>query len=118
LLRAAGVPSSDDRTAWTAVNPLLALLALAVVSGAMVGLAWLGLGRQGDLLTGLYRAPDLGWPRGVQEEDPPPSWRWSARREPGAVDDEREALAAMLPRTVVRAAAPRVATRRGTGAGQ
>jgi hypothetical protein len=99
------------------VNPLIALLGLAIVVGAMVCVAWLGLGRQGDLLTSLYRAPDLGWPRGVQEEDPPPNWRWSPRVEPGAVDDERDALAAMPPRTVVRAAAPRAAARRATDAG-
>jgi hypothetical protein len=99
------------------VNPLIALLAFALVFGAMVGLAWLGLGRQGDLLTGLYRAPGLGWPRGVQEEDPPPNWRWSQRREREAVDDERDGLAAMPPRTVVRAAAPRAAARRATDAG-
>jgi hypothetical protein len=57
------------------VNLLVALLGLALLIAVMVGLAWMCLGREGELMTGLFRAPDLGWPRGVQEEDPPPTWR-------------------------------------------
>jgi hypothetical protein len=57
------------------VNPLIALLGLALLVAVIVALAWICLGGEGELMGGLFRAPGLGWPRGVQEEDPPPSWR-------------------------------------------
>ena len=63
------------------MHPLTALLALALLIAAIVALAWMCLGGEGELMRGLFRAPGLGWPRGVQEEDPPPSWRWATRRE-------------------------------------
>jgi hypothetical protein len=76
------------------VNPLTALLGLALLIAVMVGLAWVSLGGEGDLLSGLFRAPGLGWPRGVQEEDPPPGWRWSQRAEARFMPDD-----ALDPRT-------------------
>jgi hypothetical protein len=84
------------------VNPLLALVGLGVLGAALVIVARLVFGRQGDLLAGLYRAPELGWPRGVQEEDPPPSWRWSQRREAVAVEIERDRVVAIRPRPLDR----------------
>jgi hypothetical protein len=76
------------------VNQPLALLGLALVAAAVIGVAWLMVGRQGELLAGLFRAQGLGWPRGVQEEDPPPSWQWSQRREiPDPMDDGLDFLA-------------------------
>jgi hypothetical protein len=63
------------------VHPLTALLALALLITAIVALAWICLGGEGELMSGLFRAPGLGWPRGVQEEDPPPSWRRATPRE-------------------------------------
>ena len=63
------------------MNPLTALSGIALLIAAMVALAWICLRGQGELMSGLFRAPGLGWPRGVQEEDPPPSWRWAAPRE-------------------------------------
>ena len=68
------------------MTPLIALLGLALLVGGMISFARLGLGRQADLLSGLFRAPDLGWPRGVQEEDPPPSWRSLPRTEPARIE--------------------------------
>jgi hypothetical protein len=84
------------------VNPLLALVALSLLGAALVVVARLVVGRQGDLLAGLFRAPELGWPHGVQEEDPPPSWRWSPRREPVAVEIERDRVVAIRLRSVDR----------------
>ena len=57
------------------MHPITALLALALPIAAIVALAWICLGGEGELMSGLFRAPGLDWPRGVQEEDPPPSWR-------------------------------------------
>jgi len=61
--------------------PLIAVVALALLIAAMVALAWICPRGEGGLMSGLFRAPDLGWPRGVQEEDPPPSWSQPAPRE-------------------------------------
>jgi hypothetical protein len=63
------------------VHPLIALLVLALLIAAVVGLAWICLRGEGELMSGLFRAPGLGWPRGVQEEDPPPSWRRATPRD-------------------------------------
>jgi hypothetical protein len=63
------------------VHPLTALLALALLIAAIVALAWICLPGERELMSGLFRAPGLGWPRGVQEEDPPPSWRLATPRE-------------------------------------
>ena len=54
--------------------PLLACLAL----GAPIGLAGSVLiGRGPELMSGLFRPSfALGWPHGVQEEDPPGGWTW------------------------------------------
>jgi hypothetical protein len=82
------------------VNPLLALVGLGFLGVALVIVARLVFGRQGDLLASLYRAPELGWPHGVQEEDPPPSWRWSQRREAVGVDIERDRAVAIEARSV------------------
>ena len=60
---------------------LTALPGLALLIAAIVALAWICLRGEGELMSGLFRAPGLGWPRGIQEEDPPPSWRWPTPRE-------------------------------------
>jgi hypothetical protein len=52
------------------------LLALAAPVGFVA--AWFS-GRGAEALSTFFRPdPGLGWPRGVQEEDPP-SWNWDAR---------------------------------------
>jgi hypothetical protein len=84
------------------VNPLLALVGLAFLGAALVIVARLVFGRQGDLLASLYRAPELGWPHGLQEEDPPPSWRWSQPRESVPIGVERDRVVAIQSRPVDR----------------
>jgi hypothetical protein len=85
------------------VNPLLALVGLGFLGGALVVVARLAFGRQGDLLASLYRAPEMGWPHGLQEEDPPPSWGWSQRHEPAPIVElERDRVVAIRPRSVHR----------------
>jgi hypothetical protein len=85
------------------VNPLLALVGLGLLGAALLIVARLAFGRQGDVLANLYRAPELGWPHGVQEEDPPPSWGWSQGREAVGVEIERDRVVAIRPRSVARA---------------
>jgi hypothetical protein len=62
------------------MDALLSAFALAAPVG--LAAAWLVVkGPSG--LTGLFASQRLGWPHGVQEEDPP-SWDWSAMgRTPG-----------------------------------
>ena len=68
------------------MDPLIALLALLLVAAALVGSGWLACRGVDDILTGLFRGPDLGWPHGVQEEDPAP-WNWAAsHQEPAAAE--------------------------------
>jgi hypothetical protein len=56
------------------MDALLSAFALAAPVG--LAAAWLVVkGPSG--LTGLFASQRLGWPHGVQEEDPP-SWDWSA----------------------------------------
>jgi hypothetical protein len=56
------------------ILPLLACLAL----GAPLGFAASLLVSSGpELMAGLFgSSPEPGWPRGVQEEDPPGGWTW------------------------------------------
>jgi len=56
-----------------------------------------------DLATrfgGLFRAPDLAWPRGVQEEDGPRAWLGDSagdpRVDPSGQGDEAEAAVEVL----------------------
>lgn len=69
------------------MNPLIALLAVGITFAALFGAGWLACRRMTDLYTGLFRGPELGWPRGVQEEEPV-DWNWDpapdAHREPAA----------------------------------
>jgi hypothetical protein len=89
---------------------LPALLGITALVGCVVGLAVHAFGRQASHVAGMFRAEDLGWPRGVQEEDPPPMWQ-AARRpaarpaidpEPAAPAPARIAVPASRPRRVVR----------------
>jgi hypothetical protein len=87
------------------VAPLIALLGLSLVVAGVLVAAWLGLGRQGELLSGLFRAPELGWPRGVQEEDPPPNWGWARRPERTPGDEHASPAAVGAATRPVRAQA-------------
>jgi hypothetical protein len=94
------------------VDLLTALLGLALLIAVMVGLARVCLGGEGDLMSGLFRAPGLGWPRGVQEEDPPPGWGWSQRHEePSRPGDADEPRAPLPERLIVRPGPTRRAVR-------
>jgi hypothetical protein len=59
------------------VNPLLALLALGLVTVALLGAGWAACHGMTTLYVGIFRGPELGWPRGVQEEEPV-AWDWNA----------------------------------------
>jgi hypothetical protein len=56
------------------IIPFLACIAL----GAPIGLAGaLLIGSGPEFMAGLFSGPaELGWPRGIQEEDPPGGWTW------------------------------------------
>jgi hypothetical protein len=54
---------------------------------------------------------EAGWPRGVQEEDPPPGWGWSRRREEGPPRDSAEPPPALPERLTVRPGPTRRAVR-------
>lgn len=72
-----------------------AFLGLTLMVGGLIGFAWFVLGREADHLAGMYRAAQMGWPHGVQEDDPPPVWSW---RSPGDHADRDDPLrAAPLP---------------------
>jgi hypothetical protein len=58
------------------MDPLIAFLALLLVASAVVGSGWLACRGVGDILSGLFRGPELGWPHGVQEDEPVP-WNWT-----------------------------------------
>ena len=91
---------------------LTALLGLALLIAVMVGLVWACLGGEGELMSGLFRAPGLGWPRGIQEEDPPPGWGWSQPRDgPPTPNDAAEPRASMPEVLTVRPGATRRAVR-------
>jgi hypothetical protein len=62
------------------VDILTALLGISTMAGGLIALAWYVFGREADHLAGMYKAHDLGWPRGVQEDDPPPAWSWRSAR--------------------------------------
>lgn len=60
------------------IGGALVALVLAALAGAVVA-------RAPDLLTGLFGSRQLGWPRGVQEDDDA-RWSWSPpRRRPDDV---------------------------------
>ena len=84
------------------MDPVIALVALLLVASALVGSGWRAYRGLDDILTGLFRGPDLGWPHGVQEEDPQP-WNWAASHpEPAAEDVERQPRVAPLDAHVGR----------------
>jgi hypothetical protein len=58
------------------VDIVIALAGIALLAGGLIGFAWYVFGRASDHLSGMYRAAPLEWPRGVQEDDPPPAWSW------------------------------------------
>jgi hypothetical protein len=60
------------------MTALTALLALGLAAAVLFGAGWLACGRLAETYSGLFRASDLGWPRGVQEEDPV-AWNWTPR---------------------------------------
>ena len=62
-----------------------AFFGLTLMVGGLIGFAWYVFGREVDHLAGMFRPPDLGWPRGVQEEDPPPAWNVWPHASPMAV---------------------------------
>jgi hypothetical protein len=93
------------------IDILPALLAITAVIGCLVAIAVHAFGRQASHVAGMFRAEDLGWPRGVQEEDPPPIWQ-PARRPPARQPAARPAIetepATPAPaRIAVRASGPR-----------
>jgi hypothetical protein len=62
---------------------LVVLIVLIVLIAALVkGASYLGItfGRSGPagLLRGMFSAPSLDWPHGVQEEDRERIWSWEA----------------------------------------
>jgi hypothetical protein len=97
---------------------------VCLLLGAPIGLAGsLLIGRGPQLMSGLFGGlPPLGWPRGVQEEDPPGGWTWhlppddaadapaTAPQPDAAIVSEEPVLAADRP--VLRPLKPQI--RRGT----
>ena len=57
------------------------ILGMLVVIGMVVGLMMsYALGHGRSVIAGIFRLDRRpGWPRGVQEEDPPPAWRQPPR---------------------------------------
>jgi hypothetical protein len=76
------------------VDILISLLACLAL-GAPIGLAGSVLiGRGPELMAGLFHTPTgLGWPHGVQEEDPPGGWMWR-------IPTQESSLAASEQRTL------------------
>jgi hypothetical protein len=68
------------------IDVLVLFAACAVVFALVMHVSWSTVRTVG----GMYHAPDLGWPSGVQEDDDL-QWSWSA--EPVRVDDDRRRLA-------------------------
>lgn len=57
---------------------LLTIGELLLLSAPVAAAAWYLVVRGPEAMADLFRPdPGLGWPTGVQEEDPPP-WRWDA----------------------------------------
>ena len=77
------------------MDPLIALLALLLVAAALVGSGYLACRGMTDLFAGLFHGPELGWPHGVQEEDPVP-WNWAAGG-PGAAAERVDTAARTSP---------------------
>jgi hypothetical protein len=72
-----------------------------------VGSGWLACRGPDDILSGLFRGPYLGWPHGVQQEDPAP-WNSAARHpEPAAEAIEQRPRMARLAPHVGRGLAPK-----------
>lgn len=80
---------------------LIALLGISTMAGGLIGLAWYVFGREVDHLAGMYQAPSMGWPRGVQEEDPPPSWSWRPSARAHADRDDPPRIAQLPARSLV-----------------
>lgn len=93
---------------------LTALLGIAAIVGGMVVFAWFVLGRQVEHLRGMFRVDELGWPVGVQEEDPPPTWDLgTAGARVRRATDDALAVADLPTRTAVEARVGRGTSRRG-----
>ncbi len=80
------------------------LIVVVFVSLAGLAIRWLSAaGRMGDtLLAGLFRAPDFGWPPGVQEDDDH-RWSWSGpteEDEPAPVAVERVRMTPVTRMTI------------------
>lgn len=72
-----------------------AFLGLTLMVGGLIGFAWYVLGREADHLAGMYQGSPMGWPHGVQEEDPPTAWSWRPPR--GHADRDDLLRSAQLP---------------------
>jgi hypothetical protein len=92
------------------IIPFLACIAL----GAPIGFAGaLLIGSGPEFMRGLFSGPtELGWPHGVQEEDPPGGWTWRLPGEdrpsaPLPVSDRIEPLPVSLAGVPVQPGSPR-----------
>ncbi|MFL5680847.1 MAG: hypothetical protein ACJ77B_09635 [Chloroflexota bacterium] len=94
---------------------LVALLGIAAMAGGLVAFAWFVLGRQVEHLRGMFRADELGWPRGVQEEDPAPTWNVAGLSVAGvgSLDDDRAIAGGAPARVRVEPQLGRGSSRRG-----
>jgi hypothetical protein len=65
-----------------------AIVAIAAFVAVLL-LAVLASGRAVQTMSGMFRAPDLGWPSGVQEDDDL-HWSWAPARERSAPQPDRQ----------------------------
>ena len=97
---------------------VIVLLVVLVTGASLLGI---GFGRSGPagLLGGLFSAPSLDWPHGVQEEDRDRVWSWeAAAAEPPATEPPATEPpdAEVVEVTAVRAPVQRVRRRLRDGA--
>jgi hypothetical protein len=97
------------------VDLLIALLGIAAMAGGLVAFAWFLFGRQVEHLRGMFRADELGWPRGIQEEDPPPAWNVASASAAGvrSLDDDRRGPVGVPSRVRVEPQLGRGSSRKG-----
>jgi hypothetical protein len=79
------------------VDIVTAMAGIGLLVGGLIGFAWYVFGRASDHMSGMYRAATLDWPRGVQEDDPPPAWSW---RSGAAAERGSEARPRVTPEPV------------------